>query len=97
MIQKEVYNKPSTETKLSDGSIKITQFNRYSKEIGPYLAGLIEGDGTIAVHNTNSSAKKYSPMIIVVFKKSDLPFANYLRDLTNCGKVYIKPNRGYVL
>jgi len=65
--------------------------------LGPYLAGLIEGDGTIAVHNVNSTAKKYSPMIIIVFKLADLPVANYLRDLTNCGKVYRKSNRGYVL
>lgn len=65
--------------------------------MGPYLAGLIEGDGTISVHNVNSTAKKYSPMIIIVFKLADLPVANYLRDLTNCGKVYRKTNRGYVL
>lgn len=36
-------------------------------------------------------------MIIIVFKLADLPVANYLRDLTNCGKVYKKSNRGYVL
>jgi hypothetical protein len=62
-----------------------------------YLAGLIEGDGTFAVHNKNSTAKKYSPMIIIVFKKSDLPLAEFLQNTLNCGKVYIKQNRGYVL
>lgn len=66
-------------------------------KIGPYLAGLIEGDGTFAVHNTKSTIKKYSPVIIIVFKKADLPLANYLRDLTNCGRVFIKQDRGYVL
>jgi hypothetical protein len=66
-------------------------------KIGPYLAGLIEGDGTFAVHNTNSTIKKYSPKIIIVFKKADLPLANYLRELTNCGRVFIKQDRGYVL
>lgn len=35
-------------------------------------------------------------MIIVVFKKADLPLTNYLCDLTLCGKVYEKPERGYV-
>lgn len=66
-------------------------------QLGPYLAGLIEGDGTIAVHETKSTAKKYSPAIIIVFKKADLPLANYLRDLTNCGRILIKPARGYIL
>jgi len=74
--------------------------------LGSYLAGLVEGDGTFAVHNKESTAKKYTPMILIVFKKSDLPFAQYLRDLTNCGIIMdkqapakgglLKP-RGYVL
>lgn len=68
-----------------------------SLELGHYLAGLIEGDGTIAVHAKDSSAKKYSPMIVIVFKKSDYPFAKFLCELTNCGKVYHKPERGYIL
>ena len=103
-------------------------------KIGPYLAGLIEGDGTIAVHETSSSSyssllppkgrplllplqkqrqkgqgdplrgsnklsniKRYNPKIIIVFKKADLPLANYLQNLTKCGTVLIKPERGYVL
>jgi hypothetical protein len=66
-------------------------------ELGHYLAGLIEGDGTFAVHDKKSTAKKYSPMIIIVFKKSDLPFAKFLCELTNCGKIYQKPERGYIL
>ena len=78
---------------------KSSPFNllRWSEELGPYLAGLIEGDGTFAVHNTSSTAKKYAPHIIVVFKQSDHVFAKFLRDLTDCGAVYSKPNRGYVL
>lgn len=68
-----------------------------NKNLSSYLAGLIEGFGTIAVHEKNSTATKYRPMIIICFKKADLPLANYLCDLTECGKVYIKPGRGYVL
>jgi LAGLIDADG endonuclease len=68
-----------------------------TNQLGPYLAGLIEGDGTFAIHDKESTAKKYAPMIIIVFKKSDLPFAKFLRDLINCGKVYEKPDRGYIL
>jgi len=32
-----------------------------------------------------------------VFKKNDLPLADYLQKLTKCGTVLIKPERGYVL
>ena len=66
-------------------------------KLGSYLAGLIEGDGTFAVHDTKSTAKKYRPMIIIVFKLADLPLAEYLQELTNCGTVYKKSDRGYVL
>lgn len=70
----------------------------YSKSnLGSYLAGLIEGDGTFAVHNKLSTSKKYYPMIIIVFKKSDLVLAKYLQHLTNCGNIYNKPERGYIL
>ncbi len=68
-----------------------------SERLGSYLAGLIEGDGSFAVHNTNSTTKKYRPMILIVFKLADLPLAEYLQDLTKCGTVYKKPGRGYVL
>jgi hypothetical protein len=71
--------------------------NKLRKQIGPYLAGLIEGDGTIAVHDPKNKSKQYNPKIIIVFKKNDLPLADYLQKLTKCGTVLIKPERGYVL
>ena len=71
--------------------------NKITLQLGAYLAGLIEGAGTFAVHNTTSTAKKYLPMIIIVFKKADLPLAEYLQNITQCGKVYLKTNRGYVI
>jgi hypothetical protein len=67
------------------------------KNLGGYIAGLIEGDGTFAVHNKKSFIRKYNPMILIVFKKSDLTLAKYLRDITNCGIIMNKQNRGYVL
>lgn len=69
----------------------------HNSNLGPYLAGLIEGDGTFAIHDIKSTAKKYRPMIIIVFKLADLPLAEYLQELTNCGTVYKKSDRGYVL
>jgi len=73
-----------------------------SNNIGPYLAGLIEGDGTFAIKNGNNKStitnKNYNPKIIVVFKKSDLPLATFFfKNYTNCGEIFIKPERGYVL
>jgi LAGLIDADG endonuclease/Cytochrome C and Quinol oxidase polypeptide I len=73
----------------------------WSSIVGPYLAGLIEGDGTFAIkdgNNKSTTTKKiYNPKIIVVFKKSDLPLATFLKNYTNCGEIWIKPERGYVL
>lgn len=43
---------------------------------GSYLAGLIEGDGHIAVHDKNS--KVYRPKIIIVFHINDRPLAERL-------------------
>ena len=76
------------------GAPKKIQTN---SNLSSYLAGLIEGDGSIAVHDPNSKSQKYRPKFIIVFKRSDLPLANYLCQLTGCGKVYDKPERGYVL
>ena len=87
--------KSSSNININPSNLNYKQL--YPNKLGPYLAGLIEGDGTIAVHDSNSTAKKYRPMIIIVFKSADLPLAKYLCDLTQCGKVYIKPGRGYVL
>src|SRR5277367_263092 len=71
--------------------------NSFNSNLGSYLAGLIEGDGTFAIHDINSTSKKYRPMIIIVFKKADLPLAEYFKNITKSGKVYIKSDRGYVL
>ena len=46
-----------------DSSIDI----KSNSQLGSYLAGLIEGDGTFAVHDKKSTAKKDSPMIIIGF------------------------------
>nr|YP_010714059.1 LAGLIDADG homing endonuclease [Fuscoporia gilva]WDD39622.1 LAGLIDADG homing endonuclease [Fuscoporia gilva] len=76
---------------------KENKINKNNNTLSSYLAGLIEGGGTFAIHNKNSIAKKYYPMIIIVFKKNDLSLAQHLQNVTNCGEIYNKPNRGYVL
>jgi hypothetical protein len=73
-----------------------TQIELRSK-IGPYLAGLIESDGSIAVHDENSNSKKYNPKIAVVFNLVDEPLAKKLASITNAGTIYKKQDAGHVL
>jgi hypothetical protein len=53
-----------------------------NKILGSYLAGLIEGDGTISI------PKKRKPQISIVFNKKDKELANYLCNILECGNVY---------
>ena len=66
-------------------------------KLGPYLAGLIESDGSIAVHDKDSSAKRYCPKILIVFHLTDEPLAKRLAFITGTGTVYNKKNAGYVI
>nr|YP_009926611.1 hypothetical protein [Wolfiporia cocos]QNH92668.1 hypothetical protein [Wolfiporia cocos] len=92
------FNLPNKSTNINNlPNNNLPNNNLPNSQLGPYLAGLVEGDGTIAVHDKNSTAKKYSPIIIIVFKKADLPLAQFLQTITNCGTVNLKPGRGYVL
>lgn len=80
----------------------LPQFKRRSisnttSKLAPYLAGLIEGDGCILVHDKNSKAKKYRPKIIIVFNLADKPLADKLSTTLAVGKVINKPNAGHVL
>ena len=66
-------------------------------KLAPYLAGLIEGDGSIIVHDKNTKAKKYRPKIIIVFNLTDKPLAERLSCELKVGKVISKPNAGHVI
>src|SRR6185503_8175712 len=67
------------------------------EKLGAYLAGLIEADGSIAVHDANSKSKKYRPKILVAFSLADEPLALKLASFTNTGAVYRKVNAGCVI
>jgi hypothetical protein len=89
---------------LNDGikyfhTITQTEYNlnNLRSKLGSYLAGLIEADGSIAVHDINSNAKKYRPKILIVFAVSDKPLADKLASVTNAGTVYAKLNAGHVI
>jgi hypothetical protein len=65
--------------------------------MGSYLAGLIEGDGHIAVHDKNSQSKLSRPKIIIVFNIHDKPLAEKLSTVLNVGKVINRDSAGHVL
>lgn len=76
---------------IGDGKINIDNNINYNY-LKPYLAGLIEGDGTIWVYNNKniSNINKVTlkiPKISVVFNVKDKPLADYLCDITKCGIV----------
>jgi hypothetical protein len=62
--------------------------------LGNYLAGLIEADGSFAVHDKNSKSKRYTPKILIVFSLNDIPLAEKLISITGVGKLYIKNKQG---
>jgi hypothetical protein len=66
-------------------------------KLGAYLAGLIEADGSIAVHDVNSNVQRYRPKILLVFAVSDKPLADKLASITNAGTVYAKLKAGHVI
>ena len=68
-----------------------------SSKLAPYLAGLIEGDGHIAVHDKNSKSKEFRPKVLIVFNEKDKPLANKLSTLLGVGKVIDRSKAGHVL
>lgn len=78
-----------TETNTIDSNINnIIDSNKINyNNLGPYLTGLIEGDGTISVSKKELGEYKYNPSINVVFHKKDKPLCKYLINLTKCGKI----------
>lgn len=93
----EVLTKKLMVTEISENSIKSSQEIIYKSKLGPYLAGLIEADGSFAIHDEKSKAKKYRPKILIVFHKNDKPLAERLSYITQAGKVYDKKSANYVI
>ena len=89
-------NKIQTFTTLVSSNDK-NSLNSLRSKLGPYLAGLIEADGSFAVHDKNSKAKKYTPKIIIVFSLNDNPLAEKLASITQVGKIYKREYQGCIL
>ena len=90
-------NKIQTLTTLVSSNDDKNNSNLLRSKLGPYLAGLIEADGSFAVHDKNSKAKKYAPKIFIVFSLNDNPLAEKLASIIQVGKIYKKENQGSVL
>lgn len=89
-------NKIQSFTTLVSSNDK-NNLNSLRDKLGAYLAGLIEADGSFAVHDINSKAQKYSPKLIIVFSLSDKPLAEKLISVTQVGKIYDRESQGCVL
>jgi hypothetical protein len=67
--------------------------NNYDKKnLGPYLAGLIEGDGHIYTPSTyrNLKGKKNIPYIEICFDINDLPLFEKIKGVLNGGFIVIR-------
>jgi hypothetical protein len=90
-------NKIQTLTTLVSSNDDKNNSNLLRRKLGAYLAGLIEADGSFAVHDKNSKAKKYAPKLFIVFSLNDNLLAEKLASIIQVGKIYKKENQGSVL
>jgi len=76
------------------GTVPINT-NYCKNNLGPYLAGLIEGDGHIYVPSTyrNLKGKKNVPSIEICFDIKDLPLFEKIKEVLEGGYIAIRPNK----
>jgi hypothetical protein len=91
-FKESVELKTNTQLKLIE-----SKYIQIRLSLGPYLAGLIEANGSFAIHDKNSKAKKYRPKILIVFNLADKPLAEKLIHITSLGKLYDKSKQGCVI
>jgi hypothetical protein len=84
-------------TQIRSFTIESNNNSELKSKLGAYLAGLIEADGSFAIHNKNSNSKRYLPKILIVFSLNDKPLAEKLISITETGKLYIRQNQGCVI
>jgi LAGLIDADG endonuclease/Proton-conducting membrane transporter len=99
------YKRSAVQSRGFSSSGLNNQVRRYSTSLakencflGPYLAGLIEGDGYIGVQDPKSNTKVvYPPKILIVFNINDKPLAEKLSTELKVGKVVDREKAGHVL
>ena len=75
---------------MSGRGIRYVSTSSTQGQLGAYLAGLIEGDGSIILRKGDS--EKISPKIVFTFGKNDLPMYERLKKILNTGSIYIEKN-----
>ena len=72
--------------------------NEPSKLLGHYLAGLIEGDGSIIVPKTirNQKGKLLYPVVKITFVGKDAPLAQKIPKILNGGTIVHYKNSNYL-
>ena len=84
-----------------DSKLKKTELlNNFNPNFSAYLAGLIEGDGSIIVPKIERSVKGklYYPSIQIVFDLRDFPLAQVIQQRIKCGSLVRKKGvNAYVL
>ena len=61
-------------------------------QLGYYLAGLIEGDGSIILRK--GQREKISPKIVFTFGKNEVPMYEKLQNILNTGVIYSEKKKG---
>lgn len=85
---------------LSGSAFNLNSNRELDVRFASYLAGLVEGDGTIIVPKTERSAKNklYYPSIQIVFDLRDFPLALMVQSKLSHGSISrIKGSNAYVL
>ena len=65
-----------------------------TNQLGYYLAGLIEGDGSIILRK--GQREKISPKIVFTFGKNEVPMYEKLQNILNTGVIYSEKKKEYV-
>lgn len=77
---------------------KLETFVCFKNQLGYYLAGLIEGDGSIIVPKTvrNEKGKLLYPVIKITFVSKDFSLANKIMEVLGGGSLSWAQKRTYV-
>lgn len=72
--------------------------NSTNKRLGGYLAGLIEGDGSIIVPKTirNQKGKLLYPVVKITFVKKDAPLAVKIQEIIRGGQIVHPKDSNYI-
>ena len=90
--------KSSFKRRLSNSRRPSRPNNEPDKLLGHYLAGLIEGDGSLIVPKTirNKKSKLLYPVVQITFVEKDAPLAKKIKEILKGGTVVYSKNSNYL-